>query len=322
MRKISLLLACVLAVTIITAQDSAVNKKGWKKGGMFSLNLAQGGSQNWAAGAEKSSFATSAVMNVFANKTWGKWSWDNTLDLNYAVINTTSLGNRKTDDRIDLNSRLGYAFAPKVDLSLLFSLRSQFTDGFDYNYEGTGKKKRISGLFAPAYITLAPGVTWKPNEDFSLFFSPAAARWVIVSNAPYSYVYQGGVKPNGGLETSLAESYGVDAVRQVSIQVGGFASISYKKEIMKNVVYKTRLDLYSNYLRAKRLGDTDNGKFRPQNVDVFWTNIIAMKVNKWLNVTYSVDVVYDDDIRQFGPNKNLPGTQIRSLLGVGFAAKF
>ncbi len=322
MRKFYLLLGSALFVMNVTAQDSAMVKKGWKKGGLFSLNLAQGGSQNWSAGAEKSSFATAAVMNLFANNKWGKWSWDNTLDLNYAIINTTSLGSRKTDDRIDLNSRVGYAFAPKVDLSLLFSLRSQFTDGFDYNYEGTGKKKRISGLFAPAYITLAPGLTWKPNEDFSLFFSPAAARWVVVSNAPYSYVYQGGVKPNGGKEISLAESYGVDPIRQVSIQLGGFASINYKKEIMKNVVYKTRLDLYSNYLRAKRLGDTDNGKFRPQNVDVFWTNVIAMKVNKWLNVTYSVDIIYDDDIRQFGPNKNLAGTQIRSLLGVGFSSKF
>jgi hypothetical protein len=57
-------------------------------------------------------------------------------------------------------------------------------------------------------------------------------------------------------------------------------------------------------------------------VDVYWTNAIVMKVNKFLNVTYNFDLIYDDDVRQFGPNKTSAGTQIRSLLGVGFSAKF
>jgi hypothetical protein len=45
-------------------------------------------------------------------------------------------------------------------------------------------------------------------------------------------------------------------------------------------------------------------------------------VNSWLNVTYQFDLIYDDDVRQFGPNKNSAAAQMRSLLGVGFAAKF
>ncbi|WP_315819916.1 hypothetical protein [Paraflavitalea speifideaquila] len=61
---------------------------------------------------------------------------------------------------------------------------------------------------------------------------------------------------------------------------------------------------------------------KPQNVDVFWTNAIVMKVNKFLNVTYNFDLIYDDDVRQFGPNENAAGVQLRSLLGVGFSAKF
>jgi hypothetical protein len=322
MRKLFLLSFLLSPFFSVFAQDSTATKKGWKRGGVFSVNLAQGGSQNWAAGAERSSFSTATFLNLFANKECGKYSWANNLDLNYALVNTSSLGSRKTDDRIDFTSRLGYAFAPKIDFSLLFNLRTQFTDGFDYNYEGTGKKKRISGLFAPAYITLAPGITWKPNEYFSLFFSPASARWVVVSNAPYSYFYQGGVKPDGRQENTLAVLFGVDEKKQIAFQLGAYASMNYRREIMKNVVYKTRLDLYSNYLRAKRLGDTDKGKYRPANIDVFWTNLVAMQVNKWLSVTYSLDIIYDDDVRQFGPTKNLPGTQIRSLLGVGLATKF
>ena len=61
---------------------------------------------------------------------------------------------------------------------------------------------------------------------------------------------------------------------------------------------------------------------KPGNVDLFWTNTLSLKINKWLQVSYNLDIIYDDDIRQFGPEKNRPGTQIRSLLGFGVAAKF
>jgi hypothetical protein len=39
-------------------------------------------------------------------------------------------------------------------------------------------------------------------------------------------------------------------------------------------------------------------------------------------VTYSFDLIYDDDVKQFGPNGNVAAAQLRSLLAVGFAAKF
>jgi hypothetical protein len=87
-------------------------------------------------------------------------------------------------------------------------------------------------------------------------------------------------------------------------------SANFRKEIAKNVGIKSRLDLYSNYLS------------NPQNVDIFWTNVIAMKVNKWLAITYNFDLIYDDDARLFGPNNNAPRTQIKSLLSVGFTGRF
>jgi hypothetical protein len=303
-----------------TAKDTA-HTSGWKKGGLFSLNLGQGGSRNWAAGAEKFSFSTAAFVNLYANNIHGKWSWNNNLDLAYALVNTTSQGVRKNDDKIDFSSRVGYALAPKLDLSGVLSFRTQFTDGYEYNYLNKGLQHRISGLFAPAYLVIAPGVTWKPTSYFSVFISPAAGRWVIVSNSPYSYLYQGGVAPAGEIETPLALNYGVDPGQKVKIELGAFVSASFNKEIFKNVVYISKLELYSNYLPTKRAGEA-KGISRPENIDVYWTNAIGMKVNKWLNVNYNFDLIYDDDTRQFGPAKNAPGVQLRSLLGVGFAAKF
>jgi hypothetical protein len=47
-----------------------------------------------------------------------------------------------------------------------------------------------------------------------------------------------------------------------------------------------------------------------------------MKVNNWLSVNYNFDLYYDDHVRMFGENKDNPGTQMKSILGVGLAAKF
>jgi len=282
-------------------------KGAWTRGGLLSLNVAQGSSANWASGAEKFSLSLNAYASLFANKKWGKNAWDNSLDMNYGLLNTTSQGLRKNNDLIDFRSRYSHQIKNNFNFAALLNFRSQFADGYDY----TGAtKRRISGWFAPAYITLSPGFEWKPNANFNLFVSPAAARWVLFTNRPYSYQYQGGIKPDGSMESPLSMSYNVDPVRQVDFQFGGFVSAGYSKEIFKNVSIKTRFDVYSNYLQSS-----------PLNLDIFWTNAIVMKVNKWLNVTYNIDVVYDDDIKQFGPNGNAPRTQYRSLLGVGVATK-
>lgn len=313
-----------------SAQDTA-HKSGWKKGGLFSLNIGQGGSKNWAAGAEKFSFTTAAYLSVYANYKAGKFYWNNNLDLGYAMVNTTSQGVRKTDDKIDYFGKLGREISKTMSVAGVVNFRSQFSDGFDYNYRGKGYKRRISGLFAPAYLVIAPGIDYHPTSYFSVFVSPISTRFVFVSNDPKSYYYPNGDPgaDGGGFEAPLSTFYGVDPARKVRVEAGAYASVNFDKEIFKNVSYKSRLDLYSNYLKTYRFTpigpdqlQIDELKSKPQNVDVFWTNAIVMKVNKFLSVTYNLDLIYDDDVRQFGPDNKSAGTQIRSLLAVGFSAKF
>ncbi len=313
-----------------TDDTSKKSNKVWKKGGNFSLNVGQGGSRNWASGAEKFSLSIATYANLYANRRIGKWSWDNTLDLGYALVNTSSQGVRKNDDKIDLFSKLGRDITKTISVSLVANFRSQFNDGFDYNYLGKGYQRRTSGFMAPAYITFAPGFDWHPTSNFSIFLAPAAARAIVVTKEPKSYLFQAGIIPNGGgFELPLSTFYGVDPARQVRMEVGGFMSINYKKEILKNINYKTRLDLFSNYQQSSRFVATGPDKLQitnlgpnPQNVDVFWTNTFNMTVNKWMQVTYNFDLIYDDDVRQFGPTKSSPAAQLRSLLAIGVSAKF
>ena len=76
------------------------------------------------------------------------------------------------------------------------------------------------------------------------------------------------------------------------------------------ITYKGRLDLFSNY------------KHNPQNVDLYFTNVLNIKLAKILSLTYSLDLIYDDDVRLFGENKNGAALQLKSLLGLGLLFKF
>ncbi|HTE26379.1 DUF3078 domain-containing protein [Flavitalea sp.] len=312
--------------------DDTTHIKGWRTGGVFTLNAGQGSSKNWAAGAEKFSLSLAGYLSVYARYKSGRFKWENTLDLGYAMINTTSNGLRKTDDKIDLYSKAGHALSEHFSLAGVVNFRTQFAPGYDYDYLGKDYQKATSNFMAPAYLIVAPGIDYHPAPYFNIFVSPVSARFVIVTNEPGSYFFPNGVIPaadGGGFELPLAALYGVNPQRKVRTEVGGFASITFNKELFKNVSYKSRMDLYSNYLGTERFTATGPGQIdiqenaaKPQNVDVFWTNLIVMKVNKILNVTYNFDLIYDDDVRQFGDKKTSAAIQLRSLLAVGLSVSF
>ena len=263
----------------------------WKTGGLFNLTVAQGSIKNWAAGGDEFSLALNSILSAYAFYKRDKKSWDNTLDFSVGFVNTTSLGSRKNDDRFDLLSKYGYSIAPKWNLSALFNFRTQFFPG--YNYTGTGKTIS-SDFLSPAYVLLSPGFDYKPNDEFSFFISPATARWIIVQN-----------------DTLSAEgAYGVDPGQHTKFQFGAFTTITYFKALNPVLTYKGRLDLFSNYLH------------NPQNISVYMTNLLSVKISKVLSASWNVNLIYDDNVKLFGPNKNSPALQFMSIVGVGLALKF
>ena len=268
------------------------SKKSWKKGGILSLNITQGSLNNWAAGGDDFSLSANLYSNIFAFYTKGKNSWDNNLDIYLGYVQTTSSGARKNDDRIDFISKYGYALNPKLNFATLLNFRSQFFAGYEYIDANTSKL--TSNILAPAYVLLSVGLDYKPIPELSVFFSPITSRWVIVN------------------DDSLAAKglYGVTPGKKSNYEIGAYASINYAKNINKAITYKGKLDLFSNY------------KNNPQNVDVFMTNLFSVKLSKILSATWSLDFIYDDDVKLFGPAKNAPGLQLKSLFGVGFLLKY
>lgn len=267
----------------------------WKKGGLISVNVNQGALSNWAAGGDKSSLSIASLVSLYAYYKKDKTIWDNTLDMAYGIVNTTSLGTRKADDRFDFLSKYGYQLGKKYwYASALFNFRTQFTKGF--TYPADNPKVMTSDFFAPAYIYVSPGFTYQRNENFSISLSPATVRWTFVGNDSLSNV----------------GAYGVDPGKKLRTEFGAFASINYKAKISESASYQGRLDLFSNYLK------------NPQNIDLYMTNALLVKVTKLITVSLSLDMIYDDDVKTVDSDGNPRGArfQLKELMGIGLAYRF
>jgi len=268
--------------------DSLIKK--WKSGGNYNLTIGQGTLSNWAAGGDQFSLTVNTILQLYSYYRKGRNSWDNTLDIFFGYINTTSLGSRKNDDRFDLISKYGYSLNKKINLATLFNVRSQFVRGYTYP---NNVKTFASSFLSPAYIIFSQGLDFRPNKQISVFFSPITARWVVVTNPALS----------------LRGEYGVKAGTNSIGQFGAFGTVTIEKNFNKKVLYKSRLDLFSNYQR------------KPQNVDLFITNVLTTKIGKSLAFNWNVDLIYDDDVRLFGPRKSSPGLQAKSIIGLGLQVK-
>jgi hypothetical protein len=307
-KNLLLSITAILFVFISSAQDETIKNlrkesernikkeqdttgRTWRKGGLYNINISQGSLNNWAAGGDNFSLSANSALNLFAFYTKDRHSWDNSLEFNIGYVKTTSLGNRKNDDRFDLLSKYGYALNPKLNLTGLFNFRSQLFKGYTYD---DNIKTPASGFLSPAYVLLGVGLDYKPNAELSIFVSPLTSRWVIVKDDSLSAKGQ----------------YGVDSSKHSKNEIGAFASVNYIKELKKNVIYKGRLDLFSNY------------EHNPRNVDLFMTNILNIKISRVLSATWTVDLIYDDDVRLFGKTKRSAALQLKSLIGLGILLKF
>jgi hypothetical protein len=276
---------------------------GWKSGGILSVNFAQTSLTNWAAGGQNS-VAVNGLFSGFANLKKEKSVWDNSLDIGYGLLKQGKKSDfMKTDDKIDLLSKYGREAYKNFYYSALLNFKTQMAPGYNYPNDSV----KISNLFAPAYLLIAVGMDYKPNAYFSAFIAPLTAKFTFV-NDPF---------------LSNAGAFGVTPGEKLKSEIGGYVRVIYSKndfksEILKNVSFTTKIDLFSNYAD------------KPQNIDVSWENQIAMKVNKYLSFNFNTHLLYDDNTKvKVDRNKDgqldaYPGSraQFKEIFGAGFSYKF
>jgi len=288
--------------------------QGWKKGGVFGLNVAQTSLTNWAAGGQNS-FAVNGLFSVFANYKRDKTVWDNSLDMGYGLLKQGKNSDyMKTDDKFDFLSKYGRKAFDHFYYAALFNFKTQMTVGKDYAKDTA----KISNFLAPAYIIGAIGMDYKPNNYFSAFVAPITGKITLVNDQDLANKGAFGVEPAVYNNTGVLIQKG----EKSKSEFGGYIRIIYSKndfknEILKNVSFTTKVDFFSNYLH------------NPQNIDVSWETQLALQVNKYITVNINTHLLYDDDIKIAIDNngdgvtdESGPRVQFKEIVGVGFSYKF
>jgi hypothetical protein len=287
-------------------EQKADTTLGWRKGGVFAVNLAQTSLTNWAAGGQNS-FATNGLLSIFANQRTEVSTWTNSLDMGYGVIKQNGLSLRKTDDRFDFTSKYGRQAFDNVYYAALLNFRTQFTEGRKYFPDDSWNK--ISDFLAPGYLVTALGLDYKPNNYFSAFLAPITYKLTIVSDD----------------ELSAKGAFGVDPGKNSLSEFGGYMRVIYSKNdfqsaVLNNISFTTKIDLFSNYLK------------NPQNIVINWETLIAMKINRFISANINTQLIYDDKVKvpfdKDGDGVVEDGEvvgsriQFKEILGIGFSYTF
>lgn len=275
--------------TPLVISDSLVADTVWTTSTRFGINFNQAAfSENWTGGAVNS-IAFSGLFNYLTNYQNGSWSWDNTVDLLYGVINNQGQGIRKSQDRIFLDSKVGYDISEDWNGYSSLNFLTQFAPGFRYVELPSGREDglKVSNFLAPAFLTLSLGFEYMPNDNFSLRLSPFSPRITIVNDTE---LY---------LNTENNTNYGVEIGETIRYEWLAFQLLmSWNKNITENISLQTRYLTFANYEQLS-LEKIDH------RVDV----TLAAKLTQYINVNFSGIAIYDFD--------QIDELQFSQLIGVG-----
>lgn len=267
----------------------------WTIHGENTFLINQSSFNHWAAGGTNAA-AANLVLNYDFNYKKDKWSWDNKAIAGYGLSKQNGTDWRKNDDRIILNSLLGYQAAQYWLYTFYANFQSQFTKGYNYNADGT--RTLLSAPFAPAYLTFGPGFAYKKSDNFRINISPAAARVTFVQNDSLSNIGSYGVTP------------GSKSLFQFGASLDGY----YKVNIATNIAFENILKLYSNYLK------------KPGNIYADYTANLFMKVNKLVTVNAGVELINDPlariPVNNNGVQEYHSLLQVKQIFGAGLTYKF
>ncbi len=288
--------------TVIT--EKVEKDTAWDLGGIVNVAFSQVSLTNWAAGGQNS-VGLVALVSLHANYKGKKISWLNSIDMAYGFQELDKEPAQKTTDKIEATSNLGYKAFDNTMAGLLVNFKSQFAPGYSSILD-TGL---LSKWMAPGYLTVAAGLTYTPSKNLSIFLSPATLKYTFVENQALADAGDYGVTPAVYASDGALIQHG----KEILLQAGAYFKGNYSATVMKGVTLTTNLELFSNYLK------------NPQDIVVDWTNLIQLKVNKWISVTVNTELIYDQNVLiPIYNSDNIvigkgPRTQFKEISGLGLA---
>jgi len=269
----------------------------WDMGGFGTFGFSQTYLNNWKAGGN-SALAFLTVLKSYANYSNAIIRWENTGEFRNGWIRQGGGINQlqKNDDKLELISRLGVSAFKKWFYSTEVDFQTQFFNGYNY----PDKTKLISGYLSPTKTMFKLGLDYKPNKRFSLFLSPFTLKTVYV-------------RDTARIDQT---TYGISRHSKSFWEPGLNAEIKYRIEITPQMSYETKYKMFMNY----------KDPFKKMDLD--WENTFVAQLNERINMTFMLNLLYDDNITfstgrmdSNGIEIFKPKLQTKELITVGFSYK-
>lgn len=258
-----------------------VSKKNWSIKGTNSILLNQSSFSNWIGGGANNIGWTSGLdYNITYEDEWNLW--ENTLISRYGHNKTEGIGNRKTQDELNISTNYGRKISENWFISAGTSLQTQFGPG--YKNGNNPEADKISNFMAPGYINFGAGFTYRRDKNFTMTLRPANIRWTVVLDK----------------DLQKAGNYGLESDGDRSlIQFGFWANAAYKLKLMEDIYLTSNASVISNYLD------------HPERLVLIYSGKLDLKLNKYISTVLTLDLIYD--------HNQIQKLQTKQTVGVGLS---
>ena len=282
--------------------------------GSYGLNINQLVLSNWAAGGENTfagkGFANFTLLDhkkTFEQKLTGNFI--------FGIARFADKRIEKQDDKIDITYALSLNSKTQWNITTVSTFNTQFANGYKYPNDST----MISTFFAPAYLTVSAGYSYKTKDErFQIYMSPMAGKVTFVMNQDLADKGSFGVKKGYYDQDSLWIPG-----EHIAAAVGINCIVNFKQPIGKNITYTTMLNTFYNYTE-----DREDDLFR---LDFNWENTLNFLISKSISTILFVNLKYDHNTT-FPVYEtiegvetvvdNVPKLQFKESLGIAFIHKF
>jgi len=323
MKQLILALLSLCMVTGLYANDNESQEKpddnptNWTTGHSIGLNLSQVGLKNWSAGGDASiSFVIQGMYSAKMEK--NKHVWESKMQGEWGMLRIKGDAFRKNADFLSAETKYGFQMDKLVQdeegknlpgkwyMSILAGTKSQFSK--TYAYDGDGEKLGTQSRFAsPITVGYSLGIDYKPNEFFSLFMSPLAAKHIIVKSDRIA-----ALNIHGNNSQNFVSFFGAALIATYDQQVYPKKSKRTAEEDGgdANAIYLgTRLSLFKDYLAGPA-----------QNIDVDWQTSVNVKVAKYITASVFLHMIWDYDVDTDAITPGIQrNVQFKDVIGVGVA---
>jgi len=168
---------------------------------------------------------------------------------------------------------------------------------------------------APGYLFLGVGTSYIDDaKKLNIYVSPLTQKATFVLDQDLADRGAFGVKR----ATYDALGNKITDGEKVFMELGILVTNTYERTVAENVLVKSNLSLYTDYLAS--FG----------NIDVDWFLDVHLKVNKFITSNIGMHFIYDDDILfdrvindlGFVEQNGRPKLQFKQLLGFGVVYAF